>query len=178
MSLVLAQALRNQTPGLGTTTSVFAHCSGANGGPGVSPLPSSWVLTGAVSSLALPAIFDERKEIGSSVSQSILGLVFLIALFGAYLTYEKVLINRLRLELAQGQFHSAFWRNLALLDPLTGLYNRRYAERRLKAEIARSERKGCPLILVVFDLNNFKQINDRFGHSAGDLVLQEFADRL
>jgi diguanylate cyclase (GGDEF)-like protein len=136
------------------------------------------LLTGAVSSLAFPAIFDERKEIGSSVSQSILGLVFLIALFGAYLTYEKVLINRLRLELAQGQFHSAFWRNLALLDPLTGLYNRRYAERRLKAEIARSERKGYPLILVLFDLNNFKQINDRFGHSAGDLVLQEFADRL
>ena len=135
-------------------------------------------LTGAVSSLALPAIFDERKEIASSVSQSILGLLFLIALFGAYLTYEKVLINRLRLELAQGQFHSAFWRNLALLDPLTGLYNRRYAERRLKAEIARSERKGYPLVLVLFDLNNFKRINDRFGHSAGDLVLQEFADRL
>jgi len=64
------------------------------------------------------------------------------------------------------------------VDPLTGLYNRRFAERTLKAEIARAQRKGYPLTLVLFDLNSFKQINDRFGHAAGDLVLKEFADRL
>lgn len=65
-----------------------------------------------------------------------------------------------------------------MVDPLTGLYNRRFAERTLKAEMARAQRKGYPLTLVLFDLNSFKQINDRFGHAAGDLVLKEFADRL
>ena len=65
-----------------------------------------------------------------------------------------------------------------MFDPLTGLYNRRFAEQRLKAEIARSERKGHPLIVVLIDLNDFKQINDTYGHQAGDTVLKEFAKRL
>src|SRR5437660_4111014 len=63
-------------------------------------------------------------------------------------------------------------------DSLTGLYNRRFAEQRLAAEVARSERKGHPLTILTLDLNNFKEINDSFGHPAGDLVLQEFAARL
>lgn len=137
------------------------------------------LLTSGIASLAFPAIFDERKAgMGSGVLQSISGLMISILLFGCYLTYEKLLINRLRLELAEKQVHSTLWRNLALVDPLTGLYNRRFAERTLKAEMARAQRKGYPLTLVLFDLNSFKQINDRFGHAAGDLVLKEFADRL
>lgn len=137
------------------------------------------LLTSAIASLAFPAIFDEMKSgVGSRVLQSITGLLVLILLFGCYLTYEKHLINRLRLDLAEKQVHSTLWRNLALVDPLTGLYNRRFAERTLKAEMARAQRKGYSLTLVLFDLNSFKQINDRFGHAAGDIVLKEFADRL
>lgn len=137
------------------------------------------LLTGGVASLSIPAILEEKNTAyGSGVMQAIAGLVFLILLFGGYLTYEKVLINRLRLELAEKQSHSILWRDLALVDPLTGLYNRRYAERRLKEEVARAERRGYSLTLVLFDLNDFKQINDRYGHPAGDLVLKEFADRL
>jgi diguanylate cyclase (GGDEF)-like protein len=137
------------------------------------------LLTGGVASLSIPAMLEEKNTVyGSGLMQAIAGLVFLIVLFGGYLTYEKVLINRLRLELAEKQSHSVLWRDLALVDPLTGLYNRRYAERRLKEEISRAERRGYALTLVLFDLNNFKQINDRFGHPAGDLVLKEFGDRL
>jgi diguanylate cyclase (GGDEF)-like protein len=137
------------------------------------------LLTGAIASLSFPAIFDGKKTgLGSGVLQSISGLLGLILLFACYLTYEKFLINRLRLDLAEKQVHSTLWRNLALVDPLTGLYNRRFAERTLKAEMARARRKGYPLTLVLFDLNCFKQINDRFGHAAGDLVLKVFADRL
>lgn len=137
------------------------------------------LLTGGVASLSIPAMLEEKNTVyGSGLMQAIAGLVFLIVLFGAYLTYEKVLINRLRLELAEKQSHSVLWRDLALVDPLTGLYNRRYAERRLKEEISRAERRGYALTLVLFDLNDFKQINDRYGHPAGDLVLKEFADRL
>jgi diguanylate cyclase (GGDEF)-like protein/predicted Zn finger-like uncharacterized protein len=84
----------------------------------------------------------------------------------------------LRRQLAEKQGHSDILRNLAMVDPLTGLYNRRFAEHRLAAEVARSERKGHPLTLLTLDLNNFKQINDTYGHPAGDQVLQEFAARL
>jgi diguanylate cyclase (GGDEF)-like protein len=137
------------------------------------------LLTAAIASLSFPAIFESSdRTVGSRMFQTIGGLVGLIFLFVCYLTYEKSLLNRLRLNLAEQQAQSAFWRNLALVDPLTGLYNRRFAERRLKAEIARCQRKGYDLTLVMFDLNFFKQINDRYGHAAGDAVIREFASRL
>lgn len=62
-----------------------------------------------------------------------------------------------------------------MFDPLTGLYNRRFAEQRLRSEIARSERRGLSLMVVLLDLNDFKQINDEHGHLTGDHVLKEFA---
>jgi diguanylate cyclase (GGDEF)-like protein len=111
----------------------------------------------------------------TNVLESILGLTIIIVLFGCYSTYEKFLINRLRLEAAQNHLSSATWREVALIDPLTGLPNRRYAERRLKEEILRSQRKGYPLTLVAFDLNDFKKINDEFGHEVGDSALKAFA---
>jgi drug/metabolite transporter (DMT)-like permease len=123
------------------------------------------LLTAAVASLSLPAILEDRERSRhSGILPAVAGLVCLILLFGCYLTYEKFLINRLRLELAERQSNSTQWQNLALVDPLTGLYNRRFAERHLKSEIARAQRKGCALTLVLLDLNNFKQVNDRFGH--------------
>lgn len=133
-------------------------------------------LTFAVASLSIPAVLADNQGIWkSSVFQSVSGLVFLILIFGCYLTYEKMLINRLRSDLAERHSHTNLWRALALVDPLTGLYNRRFAERHLKAEISRARRKGTPLTLVLIDLDQFKQINDLYGHSTGDLVLMGFA---
>ena len=136
-------------------------------------------LTLAVASLSVPAIVSDRLGIlKSGVFQSVSGLALLVLIFGCYLTYEKVLINRLRFDLAERNSHTNLWRALALVDPLTGLYNRRFAERHLKAEMSRARRKGFPLTLVLLDLDNFKQINDRYGHSTGDLILMGFARRL
>lgn len=136
-------------------------------------------LTAGIVSLSLPQVLQDRKTAtGTGVFQTVLGLVFLVLIFISYLTYEKVLVNRLRFELAEGQFQSVLWHNLALTDPLTGLFNRRFAERQLATEISRTRRTEYPLTLVIFDLNNFKQTNDRFGHLVGDLVLKSFADRL
>jgi diguanylate cyclase (GGDEF)-like protein len=67
---------------------------------------------------------------------------------------------------------------LALIDPLTGLSNRRVAEGRLASEAARSARYGHPFTVISFDLDKFKQINDTYGHPAGDQVLKHFAHRL
>lgn len=75
-------------------------------------------------------------------------------------------VNRARLEIG------------GLTDPLTGLHNRRSLEQRLHGEVAKLRRHHEPLSCLFLDLDLFKQINDRFGHSGGDAVLQEVADRL
>lgn len=69
-------------------------------------------------------------------------------------------------------------REQANTDPLTGLPNRRAWDGRLAEEVARFRRFGEPLSLVVFDLDNFKHINDRFGHKAGDKALKVIAKLL
>ena len=66
----------------------------------------------------------------------------------------------------------------AMLDPLTGTANRRGFERALAIELERSERRGRPCALVIVDLDDFKQVNDRHGHDVGDDVLVTLADRL
>jgi diguanylate cyclase (GGDEF)-like protein len=66
----------------------------------------------------------------------------------------------------------------ALVDGLTGLANRRLCTAALEKELARAERFGEPLALVLADLDDFKSINDRFGHPTGDEVLRAFADLL
>ncbi len=69
-------------------------------------------------------------------------------------------------------------RLLGLTDPLTGLYNRRHLERRLQEEVARSRRHHQPLSCLFVDADNFKRINDAYGHTVGDQVLRQLAQRL
>jgi diguanylate cyclase (GGDEF)-like protein len=73
-------------------------------------------------------------------------------------------IDRLRNEIA----------DLALIDDLTGVGNRRHLLQRLSEECARSERSGEPFALLVIDLDGFKAINDTYGHAAGDACLVHF----
>ena len=69
-------------------------------------------------------------------------------------------------------------RQLADLDALTGLHNRRFFHETLAREVARAQRYNRTLALIVFDLDDFKAINDRIGHLAGDGVLAEAAERV
>jgi diguanylate cyclase (GGDEF)-like protein len=69
-------------------------------------------------------------------------------------------------------------RQQADLDALTGLHNRRYFHETLAREVARAHRYDRQLALVVFDLDDFKAVNDRIGHLAGDAVLGEAAERV
>ena len=66
----------------------------------------------------------------------------------------------------------------ALHDPLTELPNRKLLNNRLQQEILRGERSRRPLVLIMSDLNHFKEINDTLGHHVGDLILQQAATRL
>jgi diguanylate cyclase (GGDEF)-like protein len=69
-------------------------------------------------------------------------------------------------------------RQLSIVDPLTGLYNRRYMDETLHRELSRALRKSTPLSLIVLDIDHFKKINDLFGHDAGDAVLRSLAVQL
>jgi len=66
----------------------------------------------------------------------------------------------------------AMLRDQSSRDPLTGLFNRRYMEESLDRAVRRAAREGYPLGLLMADLDNFKQLNDAFGHAAGDSVLR------
>lgn len=138
-----------------------------------------FLLTGALVTFTYPSLAPAAKPLFRiKAAEAAFGLVALVVLFSVYTIYQQVLIKRLRRQLAEKQHHSQILRDLAMIDALTGLYNRRFAEQRLAAEVARSARKGHPLIVVLLDLNEFKHINDLYGHPAGDLVLQEFAAAL
>jgi two-component system, cell cycle response regulator len=69
-------------------------------------------------------------------------------------------------------------RKLAETDALTGLYNQRYFHETLRREVMRAQRYDRSVALIVFDLDDFKTINDQIGHLAGDRVLSQAAERL
>jgi diguanylate cyclase (GGDEF)-like protein len=119
------------------------------------------------------------------MSQSVRGLLGLVLLFNVYTVYQQVHLRRVRGHLtnqieisAQEHDRAQEFLRLAMVDPLTGLHNRRFAEERLTAEMSRSQRNGQPLTVVMLDLDNFKYLNDHYGHRAGDFALRAFADRV
>jgi len=137
------------------------------------------LLTGALITFALPSLRQGATTLFHiKFSDALIGLVGFVILFNVYTIYQQVLIKRLRRQLAEKQSHELVLRELAMIDALTGLYNRRFAEQRLASEVARSARKGHPLTVVLLDLNEFKYINDTYGHAVGDLALQKVAAAL
>ncbi len=89
----------------------------------------------------------------------------------------KTLVKRKRLD---AQLRDTYRSGVkaAVVDPLTGLYNRRYAIPQLTRIAAHAQRNGHPFAVMVADLDHFKRINDIYGHASGDAVLVEVAKRL
>lgn len=79
-------------------------------------------------------------------------------------------------DITEGKKLEARLRKLSDADPLTGIYNRRKVMEELEKEINRSRRYGHPLSILMLDIDHFKGINDRFGHTAGDAVLTGFTE--
>ena len=144
------------------------------------------LLMGAIAALSLPQILVD-KDLSSQlqIEIAVRGLLGVVLIFNIYMLYQQHLLRRLRnnlssqMEIATEQrVRAEAFYELAILDPLTGLYNRRFSEEHLRIEMARADRSGTPLVVLLLDLDNFKGINDGYGHSVGDLVLKEFARRL
>ncbi|PKO86478.1 MAG: PAS domain S-box protein [Betaproteobacteria bacterium HGW-Betaproteobacteria-12] len=86
--------------------------------------------------------------------------------------------DRLRQQLEEiGKLQEALHEQ-AIRDSLTGCFNRRYLDETMERELWRARREGYPLAVVILDLDHFKQINDTYGHLAGDEALRVLADRL
>ena len=130
-------------------------------------------------------VSEENSASFINETQAVRGLGALVLLFIGYALYQQIQINQIRRQLLEQVFAvdkvevlAQEVYNLAVLDSLTGAYNRRYAEQRLITEIDRAQRYRLPLTVILFDLDDFKQVNDEYGHAAGDCVLKAFAERL
>lgn len=86
-----------------------------------------------------------------------------------------LVVNFLSLETTRDVRHMSVLEQESITDPLMGIYNRRYLERRLTTEVARASRYGMPLSVLLLDIDHFKPINDSYGHQVGDVVLAELA---
>jgi two-component system, cell cycle response regulator len=86
----------------------------------------------------------------------------------------------LRFSLADAQEEAALRKvyEAAILDGLTGIYNRKYFEDRIVTELSHAERHGTPLAVIISDIDHFKKVNDTYGHLAGDAVLVRVATLL
>ena len=98
-----------------------------------------------------------------------------LAFFGSYVGRLRETVSRRNAELAAALRQN---RELATHDDLTGAYNRRHIIELLEQERLRAQRTGRSFCVCLMDLDHFKEINDRYGHLAGDDVLKQFAERV
>jgi diguanylate cyclase (GGDEF)-like protein len=142
------------------------------------------LLTLGIASFAFPGLISEA-EASFNLSLAMRGLVGLVLIFNVYTIYQQLQIHRIQRDLGDQvealgkmEVRTEEVYKLAVLDPLTGLNNRRSGEHRLAEEIARAQRHGRPLTVLLLDLNGLKQLNDKYGHAAGDEMIRQFATRL
>jgi len=93
---------------------------------------------------------------------------------GDHVTIGNCVLKFMERSSVEARYHEEIYQ-LATIDPLTGLSNRRHFLELLERELARTARHERSLALLILDLDHFKSINDRFGHPAGDVVLKRVA---
>lgn len=137
------------------------------------------------------ALKDQRSKEAQSVMMSTIRSVLCIPLIhakglsgviyldtlrrpGCFNDGQLEFLESLALQVSTALENAALYTQ-AVTDDLTGLFNRKFTMARLKEELSRSERHGQPCSLVMADLDHFKEVNDRFGHLAGDRYLKEVA---
>jgi diguanylate cyclase (GGDEF)-like protein len=104
-----------------------------------------------------------------------LGLIALLALFNTYMITSRLKLRRMRGQVVSTAIHSELLRLQSFSDPLTEVYNRRSLDDMLNKYTRRAARLQKPLCFLLIDVDMFREINSRFGHTTGDFVLLEVA---
>lgn len=125
----------------------------------------------------LPQQFDITVIVSLLMGLMLFGNAYTLFYQRHFKLFRKRLAEQMQAAMKQRIRADKFY-GMSILDPLTGLYNRRFGEQCLQQEIARVERANGDLAVIVADLDYFKEINDEYGHAAGDLVLREFSRHL
>jgi len=121
----------------------------------------------------------ENVHFELSVSKELfLGLIALLVLFNTYMISSRLKLRRTRGQVISTAIHSEILRLQSFSDPLTEVYNRRSLDDMLKKYTSRADRVKKPLSFLLIDVDSFREINSRFGHTTGDLVLLEVANIL
>jgi diguanylate cyclase (GGDEF)-like protein len=138
-----------------------------------SALSVMFLLALGIASFAVPALLSGFDTFHTFfLNHAVRGLFGLVLVFNIYVVNEQIQIHRIRQEFSDNLY------KMAVLDPVTNMFNRRYILYRLEEEIARCCRHGGPLTVIALDLDRFKQINDEYGHAVGDCVLRMFGEQL
>lgn len=110
--------------------------------------------------------------------QLFLGLITLIVLFNVYILDQKRTLNRTRAQMLSQLVRSSQAKEVALIDPLTGVFNRRYMDEVIPREVSKALRAGTEVSFLMIDVDGFRDINTKFGHFGGDQYLRDVATLL
>jgi diguanylate cyclase (GGDEF)-like protein len=129
---------------------------------------------------SFPGLFLNKHFFELSSDQTRWVLLNLLLLFNTWLVYRMWLFRRMRKQLneqtSESSTESVYDPNGA--DPVTGFYTRASVDQRLGKEVARARRRNIPLSLVAIHLDDFGELNERYGSDVGNQILVEFANRL
>jgi diguanylate cyclase (GGDEF)-like protein len=128
--------------------------------------------------ILFPAAFLKQGNIHFEITVSrplVLGLVALLALLNTYLVTRRVELRRLREELISRTIQQELIQQQSFTDPLTEIYNRHSLQDMANRFISHARRTQKPLTLMLIDLDRFRDVNTRFGHLTGDVVLANTA---
>jgi diguanylate cyclase (GGDEF)-like protein len=133
------------------------------------------LVLGALSLLA-PASFWQQNVLEFKIPPQFLFVVMMVVMVLAlYMVRRELEVRKLRLLNVQHAFAAQTELSASMVDSLTNVFSRSFLRELLQGEIARAERNTRPLGLVMCDVDNFKQVNDRYGHLMGDYVLAQIA---
>ncbi len=136
------------------------------------------LVLGALSFL-FPSSFWHMNQLEIKMTPQVFFMIMMVALMiGVYAVRREVELQKYRLANLQQILSARADQAAGMIDPATNVFNRSFLRDLLHGEIARSERNKRPLALIMCDLNNFKQVNDQYGHLMGDYVLAQVASIL
>jgi diguanylate cyclase (GGDEF)-like protein len=127
-------------------------------------------------SLLFPGSFWQQNVLEMKIPPQVLFVIMMtVTVLALYMVRREVEVRKLRLLNVQQALAAQTELSASMVDSLTNVFSRGFLRELLQGEIARAERNHRPLGLVMCDVDNFKAVNDRYGHLMGDYVLAQIA---